>query len=33
MYLIIVSRERLDGDVAVEILILAERQLDLWMKM
>ena len=33
MYLIIVSRESLEGDVAVEILILAERQLDLWMKM
>ena len=32
MYLVIVSRESLEGDVVVEILILVEGQLDLWMK-
>ena len=32
MYLVIVSRESLEGDVVVEILMLVEGQLDLWMK-
>ena len=32
VYLVIVSRESLEGDVVVEILILVEGQLDLWMK-
>lgn len=32
VYLFIVSRESLEGDVVVEMLILVEGQLDLWMK-
>ena len=32
VYLFIVSRESLEGDVVVEILILVEGRLDLWMK-